>query len=62
MSKVAIVTITVPVPVDATRDQIREWIEYEVGHRSEMQLSNPLEAHQINAIEVHTRITCHQDC
>ena len=36
------VTLTVPVPIEATDAQIREWIAFSVGHNGGIALTNPL--------------------
>ena len=33
-----------------TKDQFKEWVEFQVGHRAEIQLSNPLNEYDIDAI------------
>ncbi|MCU4677466.1 hypothetical protein N7931_17730 [Catenovulum sp. 2E275] len=37
------VTFKAVVPVNATDEEIREWVEYELGNRGGMKLDNPCE-------------------
>jgi len=46
------VRFTAELPEEATTEQIQEWLEFNLGARGEMSMSNPLHLHDITADQV----------
>lgn len=49
------VTMTATIPVDATDEQIQEWIEYCTHNRGGISIENPLSDYDMQADDVNVR-------
>ena len=49
------VEFSIDLPVDATREQVREWVEFELGNRGSCSGDNPLIDYEIEADRVSIR-------
>jgi hypothetical protein len=49
------ITITAKVPVEATAEQIREWVQFSVRYGGGISLKNPLVDHELEATSVSIR-------
>ena len=49
------VEFSIDLPVDATSEQVREWVEFELGNRGSCSGDNPLVDYEIEAKRVSIR-------
>lgn len=49
-SRVVTVTFLFAMPVTATKDQVMEWVAFELGHGGAMEADNPLDDFELEAL------------
>lgn len=54
--KTAEVRITVDIPVEATDEQIKQWLKYETGYCADIPMSNPLSHYDLETDKIEIKI------